>query len=171
MNPSRILNSLLLAGAMLSPVGMQAQSDKALAARIQKLDDVEEIRLLLLTYGRALDAHDFTTYSNLFAKDGEWVGGLGVSKGPAAIKALMEKSFPDKPGGTYHLMSNFMIDVHGDTATGWSRWTFVSGGTDKKPIIAIAGHYDDTFVREAGHWKFQRRTAPADIPFNPLDGK
>jgi hypothetical protein len=67
-------------------------------------------------------------------------------------------------GNTFHILSNFKIDVHGDAATAWSRWTFVTPGPDKKPAISQAGRYDDTFVRENGHWKFKRRTASNDIP-------
>jgi hypothetical protein len=30
--------------------------------------------------------------------------------------------------------------------------------------VSQAGRYDDTFVRENGHWKFKRRVASNDIP-------
>ena len=46
--------------------------DQALSARMQRLEDMEEIRTVLLNYGRYLDARDFGAYSRLFAKDGEW---------------------------------------------------------------------------------------------------
>ena len=83
-----------------------------------------EIQGVLLDYGRFLDARDFAGYSRLFAKDGEWVGGFGTVQGPAAIQAFMEKQItgPNR-GNTFHILSNFKIDVHGDTATAWSRWT------------------------------------------------
>jgi len=142
-----------------------AQDSKSLAARVQRLEDIQEIQGVLLDYGRFLDARDFAAYSRLFAKDGEWVGGFGTVQGPAAIQAFMEKNIsgPNR-GNTFHILSNFQIDVHGDTATAWSRWTFVIPGPDKKPAISQAGRYDDTFVRENGHWKFKRRTASNDIP-------
>ena len=142
-----------------------AQDTKSLAARVQRLEDTQEIQGVLLDYGRFLDARDFAAYSRLFAKDGEWVGGFGTVQGPAAIQAFMEKNItgPNR-GNTFHILSNFKIDVHGDSATAWSRWTFVTPGPDKKPVISQAGRYDDTFVRENGHWKFKRRTASNDIP-------
>jgi len=142
-----------------------AQDSKALAARVQRLEDIQEIQGVLLDYGRYLDARDFAAYSRLFAKDGEWVGGFGTVQGPAAIQAFMEKNItgPNR-GNTFHILTNFKIDVRGDTATAWSRWTFVTPGPDKKPAISQAGRYDDTFVRENGHWKFKRRTASNDIP-------
>jgi uncharacterized protein (TIGR02246 family) len=150
-----------------------AQDSKSLAARVQRLEDIQEIQGVLLDYGRYLDARDFAAYSRLFAKDGEWVGGFGTVQGPAAIQAFMEKNItgPNR-GNTFHILSNFKIDVHGDTATAWSRWTFVTPGADKKPAISQGGRYDDTFVRENGHWKFKRRTASNDIPVpDPVPAK
>jgi len=162
----------ILSGALLLPLAAQ-QNDKALAARVQRLEDIQEIQGVLLDYGRYLDARDFAAYSRLFAKDGEWVGGFGTVQGPAAIQAFMEKQIPGpNRGNTFHILSNFKIDVHGDTATAWSRWTFVTPGPDKKPAISQAGRYDDTFVRENGHWKFKRRTASNDIPVpDPVPAK
>jgi uncharacterized protein (TIGR02246 family) len=154
----------ILSGALLFPITAQ-QKDRSVAARVQRLEDIEEIRAVLLDYGRYLDGRDFAAYSQLFAKDGEWVGGFGTVQGPAAIQAFMEKNItgPNR-GNTFHILSNFKIEVHGDTATAWSRWTFVTPGTDKKPAIAQAGRYDDTLVRENGRWKFKRRVASNDIP-------
>jgi len=136
-----------------------------LAARVQRLEDVQEIQGVLLDYGRFLDARDFASYSKLFAKGGEWIGGFGTVQGPTAIQAFMEKQItgPNR-GNTFHILTNFKIDVKGDTATAWSRWTFVTPGADKKPAISQAGRYDDIFVREDGHWKFKRRMASNDIP-------
>jgi uncharacterized protein (TIGR02246 family) len=156
---------------MLTP--LLAQDSRSLAARVQRLEDIQEIQGVLLDYGRFLDARDFASYSRLFAKDGEWVGGFGTVQGPAAIQAFMEKQIagPNR-GNTFHILTNFKIDVHGDTATAWSRWTFVTPGADKKPVISQAGRYDDTFVREDGHWKFKRRTASNDIPVpDPVPAK
>jgi hypothetical protein len=103
--------ALLLACLMFTPASAHAQppanaakGDASLGARIQRLEDIEEIRVLLTNYGRFLDAHDLAPYSQLFARDGEWVGGFGSAKGPAGIQALMEKNLGPgpsrKPGST-----------------------------------------------------------------------
>ena len=156
----------LLIGAISCAIPAPAQ--QSTSARIQRLEDIEEIRTVLTNYGRYLDAHDLVSYSNLFAADGEWVGGFGSGKGPAGVLALMQKNLgttsTSRPGSTYHLLTNFLIDVQGDTATAWSRWTFVTPGPDKKPAMAQGGHYEDTLVRENGQWKFSRREAFVDIP-------
>ena len=39
-----------------------------------------------------------------------------------------------------------------------------AGSTDNKPAIAQGGRYDDTLIRENGHWKFKRRVASNDLP-------
>jgi SnoaL-like domain len=154
---------LLMAGMLLAPWAVA--ETPSLTARIQRLEDIEEIRVLLLNYGRYLDAHDFAGYSHLFAKDGEWTGGFGSVRGPAAIQAFMETNIPGpNTGNTYHLLSNFVIEVHGDTATAWSRWAYITPNADKRPAMAQAGHYDDQLVRENRHWKFRRRIAGNDIP-------
>lgn len=163
---------LLIATSLFLPVPAMAQTAppkaRSLEARIQRLEDTQEIRDLLTNYGRLLDAHDLAGYSQLFARNGEWVGGFGSAKGPAAIQALMEKNLgataKGTPGSTYHLLTNFMINVKGDKATAWSRWSFTVTSADKKPSILYGGHYDDTLIREDGHWKFLRRVAVNDIP-------
>jgi uncharacterized protein (TIGR02246 family) len=160
--------AVLTTGPAVSGVA-RAQSGasvNALAARVQRAEDIEEIKNVLITYGRSLDARDLNTYANLFAKDGEWVGGFGtVTGGPPAVLAFMQKNIGNGRGGSsYHVMSNFLIDVHGDTATAWSRWTFMSAGAENKPAVAQGGHYDDILVRENGHWKLKRRQAVREIP-------
>jgi uncharacterized protein (TIGR02246 family) len=143
-----------------------APADASVAVRLQRLEDIEEIRRLLLDYGRFLDSRDLVAYSRLFAKDGEWVGGFGSARGPEAILTFMQKNLGTGPnrGNTYHILSNFEISVDRDSATAWSHWTFITPGADGKPVISQAGRYDDVLVREDGHWKFKRRVASNDIP-------
>ncbi len=163
---------VLQVGCLLFVVALPAFSQSrsadnaSLAARLQKFEDKEEIQNLLLDYGRHLDNRDFAAYGSLFAKDGEWVGGFGTaSGGPAGIKAFMEKAMGTAPNRAknYHLLSNFVINVSGDTATAWSRWAFVVP-SERGAVISQAGRYDDTLVREDGKWRFKRRVASNDTP-------
>ena len=105
MKFSRSLGLVLL-GAMLLP-GADEHSDKSLAARVEKLEAEEAIRMLLVDYGRSLDARDFAKYASLFARDGSWTGGFGTATGPAAIKAMMDKDIGSTPAlrHTRHLSS------------------------------------------------------------------
>ena len=165
-----------------------APAFESLEARVKRQDDIEAIRRVLREYGRRLDAGDLKGYAELFAADGEWIGGFGKVKGRENIQPFMEKNMrtplpsvdgaattaPPRPGPRgVHLMTNEIIDVQGDRATAWSRWTYVTRTGDNKPSMALAGHYDDELVRENGQWKFQRRTVSGDIPYSqaPQDGK
>ena len=160
----RPLILMTIATLLAAPGGALAQSASSLDARLKQFEDKAEIEQLLLDYGRHLDARDFAAYSALFAADGEWVGGFGKVAGPASIKTFMEKAMPGaNTAKNYHLLSNFVIAVQGDTATAWSRWAFVvpnqlGGGA----VISQAGRYDDTLVREKGRWRFKRRVASND---------
>ena len=162
VRPIVLLAVLAAIVAGVLPAAAQAKKESA-DARLQRFVDKEEIQNVLLEYGRALDARDFTAYSNLFAADGEWVGGFGSVKGPANIKAFMEKNMGTNgnPTHNYHLLSNFVIAVNGDTATAWSRWAFVVPG-ERGATISQAGRYDDTLVRENGRWRFKKRVASND---------
>jgi hypothetical protein len=153
-----------LVATMCQPFGLvQAGAPAPTEARLRHLEDVEAIERVLLDYGRSLDARDFTTYSNLFATEGEWKGGFGSFKGPAAIKAAMEKTFANAAGdipkgSNFHIMSNFVIDVQGDRATANSMFVFYKMEKNV-PVPAVAGRYEDVLIRENGTWKFLVRNA------------
>jgi hypothetical protein len=65
-----------------------------------------------------------------------------------------------------HLMSNFSIHIDGERATATSKWTNFARTEDNKLVPRLAGHYNDTLLKEGGKWKFLTREAPRDIP-NP----
>jgi ketosteroid isomerase-like protein len=142
-----------------------ATTIETLTAKVQKLEDIQEISNVLIDYGRALDSRDFKAYSALFARDGSWSGGMGtVTGGPQAIHDFMTSRIGGGGvgfGSTYHIMSSFKIDVHGDAATASSRWAFVTAA--RGPGIQVAGRYEDTFIREDGIWKIKSRQAFNDL--------
>jgi uncharacterized protein (TIGR02246 family) len=163
MSTPRIVAALVMTGLFAAAVHAQSRGDAA--SRIQRLEDRADIERLLLEYGRSLDARDFKAYSLLFAKDGVWSGGMGTVQGPSAIQAFMEKAIPGpNTAHNYHILSNFIIEVNGDTATAWSRWTFMVPGPNNTAVAGQSGRYDDTLVREDGRWKFKKRVASNDIP-------
>jgi len=135
--------------------------------RLRRLEDREAIRDLLTDYGRALDRRDTQAYSELFATDGEWSGGLGSGQTPAGIKQMLDDAFARMTPGVYrnphHLLGNFAIDLDGDRATATSRWVWIAAGPDGAPQLMRAGRYDDDLVREEGRWKFRRRRAVTDL--------
>jgi uncharacterized protein (TIGR02246 family) len=135
--------------------------------RLRIMEDKDEIRELLIAYGRDFDKRDFTAYSKLFASDGVWVGGAEGSHpyaGPTAIREFVTKTYPPSSyPGSFHIMSSMSIQMlDANTATAWSRWTYVVLGQDGKPTPFAAGHYEDRLVREDGSWKFKRRQVFAE---------
>lgn len=157
-----VLVALFAAAVSFGPARAAGPPD--LAARVQRIEDHQQIERLLMEYGRTLDERDFAAYSRLFADNGEWRGNLGTYRGPAAIEAAMQKSFDaatDIPKGTnFHVLTNAIIDIDGDHATAVSKWAFVRM-TDNQPEFVMMGRYEDALVRERGAWKFLRRTALA----------
>jgi uncharacterized protein (TIGR02246 family) len=162
-----LLTGVLVTPALAQPT--QAQFD-ALSARVQEVHDRLEIQQLIVEYGHLLDTHDLVGYSNLFAQDGEWIGGFGRAKGPKAILALMNKyigTAPYDPNNVkgFHLLTNIVIHLDGNRATVWSRIVYMVRNKDNRPEPAMGGHYDDVVVREEGRWKFLRRVVMMEIPF------
>ena len=156
---------------MLSAVAAFAD-EQSLEQRVQQAEDVREINNLVIDYGLFLDRKDFESYSGLFARDGTWSGGttnfLPV-KGPAAIRETMEKAFAvrvyDREYITNaHVVTNIKIDVDGDRATGYSKYSVLTRNDEDQSYIRVHGHYDDTYIREDGRWKFLSRIATRDIP-------
>ena len=167
--PQLAFVAAMLCAAIFAARPVLAADLDELAARVQELEDREEIRELLLAYGRALDSRDFVAFSELFAgEEGEWVGGLGAAKGRQAIFKLMDDTIghnrPRTGPASYHVFSNEQIAVDGDRASATTKWIFVMQNDETNPRWVYLGHYDDTFVREDGRWRFLKRQAFTDIP-------
>jgi uncharacterized protein (TIGR02246 family) len=169
MMRARIGRFVMCAAIAISIAGIAGQAPKAsspspdpLAARVQALEDRDAIRALLVSYARTLDERDFAGFEQLWAKDAEFIGGANdKAKGPTAIRDLLQGllkiNAAPVPGRDFHLVMNQTIDVTGDTATGFSRGTWVvTDPADRKLRISIIANYYDQFVREGGRWKFKR---------------
>jgi len=136
-------------------------------ARLRRLEDLEEIRALLMEYRRALDEKDFRAYAALFARDGVFSAGTMKATGPDEIYALVEGMLgtllTERSGDDFHLVANIAIELDGDRATSTSTWAYVLRERDT-PVLAKLGRYEDELVREDGRWRFQHRHAPSDVP-------
>ena len=136
--------------------------------RLQRLEDVEAIRRLMLEYRACLDAKDIRGYAALFAADGEFVAGEMRATGPQEIFELVDGMrgtlLTDRGGDDVHIVANPTIDIDGDRATAASMWIYIVRGEDDVPVLSKIGSYHDELVREDGRWKFQRREAPTIIP-------
>jgi uncharacterized protein (TIGR02246 family) len=139
--------------------------------RLRRLEDVEEIRRLIQDYRRQLDSHDLVAYGLLFAENGEWIGGTGYGKSPAGITAMLTEGLPPKapgPQSSWHLLTDPVIIVDGDRATGLLTWSWVGRGDGNAPVMRLLGTYEDSYVRENGRWRFRTRIAHTNIPHKQL---
>jgi hypothetical protein len=140
--------------------------------RLRRLEDAEEIRRLIQDYRRHLDTHDLVAYGHLFAAEGEWIGGTGYGKSPAGITAMLTERLPAPapgPQSSWHLLTDPVIIVDGDRATGLLTWAWVGKGEGSVPVMRLLGTYEDTYVREQGRWRFRTRIAQTNIPHKELD--
>ncbi|MCW2367680.1 uncharacterized protein (TIGR02246 family) [Sphingobium sp. B7D2B] len=166
-----IIAAGLLAMAGLSGASL-AETPKApltVEQRLQRVEDELAIRRIIVDYAATQDARDYAAYANLFATDGEWANGKAVHKGRAAIRQLLINLYGTPPAGfvnneNYHLTSNIQIDIDGDRATAHSRHLLIWRGPNGEPVPALAGRYEDEFIRENGEWKIRRRV---DYPVMP----
>jgi uncharacterized protein (TIGR02246 family) len=137
--------------------------------RLRRVEDELAINRVLVDYAARQDARDYAGYVELFAKDGEWVNGKKVYKGREAILKMLADLYGTPPPGyvnneSYHINTNFQIDVNGDRATARSRHLLVMRGPKGEPMPALAGRYEDKLIREEGQWKILRRV---DYPVMP----
>lgn len=148
-------------------------AEGSLEARLQRLEDLEAIRQLLLDYGTYIDGRNFELCSQLFTEDGVYDVGFTAVVGPAAALEVMNSMIgplmTPTPGDDFHVFSNAVIDLGGDRATAKSFWLFVRPDETGHPHIAHFGHYSDTVVRDGSRWKFERREALRDIGVPPAD--
>jgi hypothetical protein len=168
--------ALLIGVTTVTHADEAADRVAALEARLQRMEDRQAIHDLLITYGRLLDRKDLVGYSQLFAEDGVWEGGIGSATGPKGIQGMLERVYQRvEPGtygtGDYHLMSDIIIDVDGETAKAWSRWTWLVQGAQGKPMANRSGHYEDTLVKIDGQWKFRHRLTVTELPTPEKDAE
>jgi len=147
-----------------------AANSDATAARLQRLEDREQIVELLNAYGATLDHHDFAAFGQLFAEDAEYAGSPGTpTRGRAAIQAQLDRTITSNPSHlpppNHHIFFNQSIHVEGDRATAHSLGAYVAPDTAGKTtqmVFFVA--YDDVLVRRDGRWLFQRRAIGSGAP-------
>ena len=165
--------ALAIPFAMLTALTLPACANSHVASleeRVDRLESEKQIREVIIKYGQYLDDRDYADYANLFAKDGNWTGGVGSFTGPAAIQKMLEDNMGTPAPGyinkdNFHLDTTITVDVHGDTATAQSRYLFFIRTPDNHPQPMLAGRYIDQFVRENGQWKIKTRRTSDVIPY------
>jgi SnoaL-like domain len=135
-------------------------------------DDRAAIEDLQARYMFALDFKDADTYASTFTPDGVLDYGPQV-KGREAIKkvvadmakraadqaAAAANAAPDMwPSVGRHNISNIVIKIDGDHATGRAYWFHYSNNTPKRTAqLDSFGNYEDEMVKVDGKWYFSKR--------------
>jgi len=122
------------------------------------------INSLLMTYAELVDGARFADVGAMFEHATyriEHGDSMRVSnyEGAAEVEAFCSQTrvYPDGTPRTKHVVSNVVIDVDGDRASGRCYVT-VFQQTDVLPLQAIAsGRYTDRFERVDGSWRFADR--------------
>ena len=112
----------------------------------------------------ALDFHDPDLYVSTFTEDGILDVGSGEIKGRQAIKDVIARMpSPAATGGLHpavgrHNISNIVIRIDGNTATGRSYWFHYSNDNPTRAgVFDGFGHYEDEMVKVNGQWLFTKR--------------
>jgi glyoxylase I family protein len=129
----------------------------AAARRLRQLEDVEAIRRLKAAYCAACDAdHDGDMVTALFVPDGTWSTSMNQHcPGHDAIRAHFGAIRASKRMiHSSHMVTNPVIDVDGDDATGtWSLLMMYTAPDQSR--YRIVGSYRDRYVRRGGRWLFR----------------
>ena len=127
-------------------------------------DDRAAIEDLQARYLFALDFRDPDLYVSTFTEDGILDVGSGEIKGRQAIKdtiARMPRPAPTDglhPAVGRHNISNIVIRVEGNRATGRSYWFHYSNDNPRRAgVFDGFGHYEDDMVKVDGRWLFTKR--------------
>jgi len=116
----------------------------------------DEIRELKHEYCWAFDAGDLDRVMDLFTDDAVCeLGPFGAWRGRAEIERGYREQmvYSRVPGGRLHAVTNEVIAVDGDTATG--RWYLVDYDIEPgttQPVRLLAT-YADGYRREGGRWR------------------
>jgi hypothetical protein len=127
-------------------------------------EDRAAIEDLQARYLFALDFHDPDLYVSTFTEDGVLDYGSGDVKGRQAIKDVIAGMPSPKPvagkraGAARHNISNIVLKVDGNKATGRSYWFHYSNDNpDRRGVFDGFGHYEDELVKVNGKWLFTKR--------------
>jgi ketosteroid isomerase-like protein len=139
-----------------------------LSERLQRLEDLEEIRRLYVDYGRYLDDADPVAYASLFAREAKLrLGPVLRADGREEIEQAAHQMLSNLAAGderqSVHLVDSPRIELSGDTASGECVWAAIGRGADGAAPSILVGRHVDNLVREDGSWRFAVRRGFLDI--------
>jgi uncharacterized protein (TIGR02246 family) len=142
-----------------------------LEERVQRLEDYEEIRQLMVRYAAAMDNNfDAGAIASLFTENAAWTISpatpvTGRHEGREAIRKFFA-GLVNEYNWTMHNVGNELIRIADDGQTATGTWYLVdpctmvrADGPPEGDAVFITGRYDNTFVKQDGRWYFSELTA------------
>jgi uncharacterized protein (TIGR02246 family) len=125
--------------------------------------DVQAIQRLKYDYCFAIDGGDYETWVSLFTEDGRFVRASGETfEGHDEIGTFATEVFDAAFEHSAHVVTNPVVDVDGDAATG--RWYLLlfyrrtDGGEG-----CTQARYDDEYRRVDGEWRVAESTVVGGV--------
>lgn len=128
----------------------------SLEDKVQRLIDIEDIKILKLTYARFCDDnYNPNGIVSCFTEDAIWDGGaLGYAEGRDGIHQFFSNS-PKVVAFATHYTTNPIIEVNGDEANGtWYLWQPMVMVKDAQAMW-LGAHYEEKYVRRGDDWLIQ----------------
>ncbi len=128
----------------------------------QDVADRLEIQSLLTRYAWAVDTQDWDLFRTVFCADAH----LDYTANPGGIQGSLDEVVPWLKQSlsafpvSQHLLSNFDIELDGDTATARTQMTNPMGARLRDGGLHwffIGGSYHDELTRLNGEWKISKR--------------
>ena len=137
-----------------------------LMQRVQKLEDLEEIKQLHRNYIACIDKMETYKIPDMFTEDGTAeIQDSGELKGKKAVEELFTRGYLSqrKSRTDGHLCGEPIITIDGNRAKGhWTIYIFFSGPS----VQWTQGVNDCEYIKENGKWKFKKlkfvRTVASD---------
>jgi len=114
---------------------------------------------VLVRYATGIDTRDWALFRTCFTKDvqadyGEGVGAWTDVDGITEYMTVMHRDMVD----TKHMLSNFVIEVDGDTASA-STYVHAVLVVTREPLTWFepVGRYEDRLVRTSEGWRISHR--------------
>ena len=137
---------------------------RSIEDRLQRLEDIEEIRRLKHAYCYACDDHYNTVKLRpLFAPDATWEAeGFGRYCGPDDICAFFD-GVSEQIVAAAHLVMNDVIDISEEGMQATAVWRNCQPVTILENDVPVAlwmlARYDETYIKLEGRWFFQTLVA------------